>query len=79
MRHLSVNPKSLKNEPSGWVRLLHAELRIKALRSLQDDNGMGVFECHISGPGITAEARLNVFRPPQIASYLQEPDLESPL
>ena len=55
---------------------LGSELRISALRSLQDDNGMGVFECHISGPGITAEARLNVFRPPQIASYLQEPALE---
>mgnify|MGYP002718262396 CR=1 FL=1 len=49
-----------------------AELRIKALRSLQDDNGMGVFECHLDGPGIHAEARLNVFRPPEVASYLQE-------
>ena len=51
-----------------------AELRIKARRSLQDDNGMGVFECHLDGPdGIHAEARLNVFRPPEVASYLQEP------
>jgi len=50
-----------------------AELRVHALRSLQDDNGMGVFECHLSGPGIQAEARLNVFRPPQVADYLQEP------
>jgi len=49
------------------------ELRIQALRSLQDDNGMGVFECHIDGPGIHAEARLNVFRPPEVASYLEEP------
>ena len=49
-----------------------AELRIKALRSLQDDNGMGVFECHLDGPDIHAEARLNVFRPPEVASYLQE-------
>ena len=48
------------------------ELRIRALRSLQDDNGMGVFECHLDGPGIHAEARLNVFRPPEVASYLQE-------
>lgn len=48
-------------------------LRIRAIRSLQDDNGMGVFECHIDGPGIHAEARLNVFRPPEVASYLQEP------
>ena len=50
-----------------------AELRIRGLRSLQDDNGMGVFECHLDGPdGIHAEARLNVFRPPHVASYLQE-------
>ncbi|MFG3451743.1 3-hydroxylacyl-ACP dehydratase [Stutzerimonas stutzeri] len=48
-------------------------LRIRAIRSLQDDNGMGVFECHLDGPGIHAEARLNVFRPPEVASYLQEP------
>jgi predicted hotdog family 3-hydroxylacyl-ACP dehydratase len=49
-----------------------AELRIHALRSLQDDNGMGVFECRLEGPGILAEARLNVFRPPEVARYLQE-------
>ena len=49
------------------------ELQIHAIRSLQDDNGMGVFECHLNGPGIQAEARLNVFRPPQVASYLEEP------
>ena len=49
-------------------------LRIRAMRSLQDDNGMGVFECHLDGPGIHAEARLNVFRPPEVASYLQEPN-----
>ncbi len=50
-----------------------SRLRIHALRSLQDDNGMGVFECHLDGPGIHAEARLNVYRPPEVASYLQEP------
>jgi predicted hotdog family 3-hydroxylacyl-ACP dehydratase len=48
------------------------ELRISALRSLQDDNGMGVFECHLDGPNIHAEARLYVFRPPQAEHYLQE-------
>lgn len=47
-------------------------LHIQATRTLQDDNGMGVFECRLSGPGIVAFARLNVFRPPQVASYLQE-------
>jgi len=52
---------------------LDSELRIRACRSLQDDNGMGVFECHLDGPGIHAEARLNVFRPPEVARYLEEP------
>ena len=51
---------------------LGAELHIRATRTLQDDNGMGVFECRLSGPGIEVFARLNVFRPPQVASYLQE-------
>lgn len=51
---------------------LGAELHIQATRTLQDDNGMGVFECRLSGPGIEVFARLNVFRPPQVASYLQE-------
>jgi len=48
------------------------ELQVHALRSLEDENGMGVFECHLNGPGIHALARLNVFRPPQAASYLAE-------
>ena len=52
---------------------LGSELRIRAHRSLQDDNGMGVFECHLDGNGIHAEARLNVFRPPEVARYLEEP------
>lgn len=48
------------------------ELTIHGIRSLEDDNGMGVFECHINAPGIHATARLNVFRPPQTAEYLHE-------
>ncbi|MBK5441147.1 hotdog family protein [Pseudomonas sp. TH32] len=48
------------------------ELTIHGLRSLEDDNGMGVFECHLTGDGIRASARLNVFRPPQAANYLDE-------
>ena len=48
------------------------ELSIHGLRSLEDDNGMGVFECHLTGSGIQASARLNVFRPPQAANYLDE-------
>lgn len=51
---------------------LGSELHIHATRSLQDDNGMGMFECHLRGPGIDACARLSVFRPPQVASYIQE-------
>lgn len=51
-----------------------SELTIHALRSLEDDNGMGVFECHLSGPGIQATARLNVYRPPQPLDYLTEGD-----
>ncbi len=31
-----------------------SQLRIHALRSLEDDNGMGVFECHLTGPDIHA-------------------------
>ena len=48
------------------------ELAIHGVRSLEDDNGMGVFECHIHAPGIHATARLNVFRPPHAAQYLNE-------
>ena len=49
-----------------------SDLTIHAQRSLQDDSGMGVFECHLSGPGIHASARLNVYCPPQLAGYLAE-------
>ena len=55
-----------------------AELSIHGLRSLEDDNGMGVFECHLRGDGFHASARLNVFRPPQAASYLDESKDETP-
>ena len=48
------------------------ELTIHGIRSLEDDNGMGVFECHINAPGIEASARLNVFRPPQPSQYLEQ-------
>lgn len=51
-----------------------SELTIHALRSLEDDNGMGVFECHLTGPGIRASARLNVYRPPRPQDYLNEGD-----
>ncbi|GGJ99103.1 ApeP family dehydratase [Pseudomonas matsuisoli] len=48
------------------------ELHIHARASLQDENGMGVFECVLTGPDIQAEARLNVFCPPDTGDYLQE-------
>ena len=56
---------------------LGAQLHIHALRSLEDDNGMGVFECHLTGPGIRASARLNVFRPPQAENYLAQASQET--
>ena len=52
-------------------------LTIHGLRSLEDDNGMGVFECHLTGPGIHASARLNVFRPPQADTYLAQTPRET--
>ena len=55
-----------------------AELSIHGLRSLEDDNGMGVFECHLRGEGFHASARLNVFRPPQAANYLDESKDDTP-
>ncbi|WP_122549517.1 3-hydroxylacyl-ACP dehydratase, partial [Pseudomonas viridiflava] len=48
------------------------ELNIHAVRSLQDDSGMGVFECTLTGPDINAFARLNVYCPPNTADYLAE-------
>lgn len=56
---------------------LGAPLHIHALRSLEDDNGMGVFECHLTGPGIHASARLNVFCPPQADTYLAQTPRET--
>jgi len=56
---------------------LGCELHIHALRSLEDDNGMGVFECHLPGPDIHATARLTVFRPPQADNYLAQASQET--
>jgi len=49
------------------------ELHLHACCSLQDASGLGVFECALTGPDIHAEARLNVFRPPEVSEYLYEP------
>lgn len=53
--------------PAGSVLTLQVE------RTLQDDNGMGVFECRLDGGEIQLHARLNVYRPNNIADYLNEP------
>ncbi|MCY1187113.1 hypothetical protein D9M73_280550 [compost metagenome] len=53
-----------------------AQLSIQAIRSLEDENGMGIFECHLTGPGIHAQARLNVYSPPQAARYLGHDDTQ---
>lgn len=49
-----------------------SELTIHAVRSLQDESGMGVFECSLTGPDIQAFARLNVYCPPNANDYLAE-------
>jgi len=49
-----------------------AELQIHGRCSLEDDSGLGVFECTLTGADIHADARLNVFRPPQVDDYLYE-------
>jgi predicted hotdog family 3-hydroxylacyl-ACP dehydratase len=49
------------------------ELTVQVARSLQDAGGMGVFECELrSGDTLLAEARLNVYRPPDSAAFMQE-------
>jgi len=39
---------------------------------LQDSSGMAVFECALSGDGLRADARLNVFEPKDSDPYLQQ-------
>jgi predicted hotdog family 3-hydroxylacyl-ACP dehydratase len=47
-------------------------LRIEAQRSFHDEHGMGVFSCMIEAPGIHAEARLNVYRPPDADAFFNQ-------
>lgn len=49
---------------------LGSELLIEAVRQFHDDNGMAMFACRIDAPGIHAEARLNVFSPPDSDAFL---------
>jgi predicted hotdog family 3-hydroxylacyl-ACP dehydratase len=47
-------------------------LRIEAVRSFHDEHGMGVFSCRIEAPGVHAEARLNVYRPPDADAFFKQ-------
>jgi predicted hotdog family 3-hydroxylacyl-ACP dehydratase len=47
-------------------------LRIEAERSFHDEHGMGVFHCRIDAAGIHAEARLNVYRPPDADAFFKQ-------
>lgn len=50
------------------------QVEIKATCSLQDETGMGVFECTLTAdPDVQMSARLNVYRPPNVSSYFEEP------
>lgn len=51
---------------------LGSVLTIRATRSLEDESGMGVFECELTGNGIYQLARLNVYRPPNVQQYFAE-------
>ncbi len=53
------------------------ELTIEARCSLQDEGGMGVFECRLTADAILIEARLNVFSPRDPDAYLQDAIEES--
>lgn len=55
-----------------------SHLRIEAERSFHDEHGMGVFSCRIDAPGIHAEARLNVYRPPDADAFFEQVAGETP-
>ncbi len=47
-------------------------LTVRAQRSIEDSNGLSVFNCSIHGPDLLAEASINVFQPPDVESFLRE-------
>lgn len=49
---------------------LDAILRVEAVRTFHDDDGMASFACRITSDGAQAEARLTVFSPPDPAPFL---------
>jgi len=49
------------------------ELIVSVQRSLIDGSGMAVFECALSAEGrLLAEARLNIYQPPDSEAFMQE-------
>lgn len=53
-------------------------LHVEAERSFHDEQGMGVFHCRIEAPGIHAEARLNVYSPPDADAFFKHDSKETP-
>ncbi|MFT0211457.1 hotdog family protein [Pseudomonas sp. F1_0610] len=51
---------------------LNSILTITAKRSLEDESGMGVFECWLTAQAISQTARLNVYRPTNVQQYFAE-------
>jgi predicted hotdog family 3-hydroxylacyl-ACP dehydratase len=53
----------------------HAAYVVRVESTLQDANGMWVFECcmHDQQQTLVAKARLNVYQPPDTSLYTQEP------
>lgn len=53
-------------------------LRVEAEREFHNEQGMGVFHCRIEGPGIHAEARLNVYSPRDADTFFKQITEETP-
>lgn len=51
------------------------ELIVRATLEIEGANGLSVFDCHITGEGISAAAKLNVFLPADSKIYLAEKGL----
>jgi predicted hotdog family 3-hydroxylacyl-ACP dehydratase len=52
-----------------------SRLTVRVREILQDDSGLGVFDCELAGDTIRVSARVNVFQPGNVEEYLsrQEP------
>lgn len=50
-----------------------SDLTISVTCSLQDDTGIGTFDCQLQQAGqVVASARLNAYSPPNVNDYIQE-------